>query len=282
MAYGLALANTDKDIKDRINAQTLNVIGRGETEAGRRKADRSPLTMTSADTTISMPPVTPETERRGGDSCPEICSPSHREAPICAAGVKKLRDDGWRVVCEVWQWSRPIDAVAERSGQVLAMESKTGLTKKLKHQIRWNLSADLLVAIVGTRPREEGLAWCREHKIGLWLVTENVVTELVQPQLQNPDNYHRKILLDALEQYERAGDTTPGGLPCQKGVGIAQWVQAAVDEYRADHQKATWKEIHANVPSHYRTHQNMYSALHSNGKRLAFRKRMKARRMEND
>ena len=32
--------------------------------------------MTSADTTISMPPATPETERRSGDSCPAICSAS--------------------------------------------------------------------------------------------------------------------------------------------------------------------------------------------------------------
>ena len=32
--------------------------------------------MTTADTTISMPPATPETEWRSGDSCPASCSPS--------------------------------------------------------------------------------------------------------------------------------------------------------------------------------------------------------------
>jgi len=41
--------------------------------------------MTSADTQIVMPPATPETEKRGGDSCPAICSGFrvyHEEAGI--------------------------------------------------------------------------------------------------------------------------------------------------------------------------------------------------------
>lgn len=211
------------------------------------------------------------------------CSPSHREAPICAAGVKKLRDDGWRVVCEVCQSYRAIDAVGERSGEVVIMEAKTRLTKKLKHQLQHaDLSADYAIAIIGGRARQSGVEWCKEKKIGLWVVNDGVVTEILAPQKLTPLDWMRKQLVDAVNQYERLGDITPGGLPNQKGVGTAQWVQAAVDEYKAAHPKATWKEIHANVPSHYRTHQNMYSALRSNAERLAFRKRMKARRMEND
>lgn len=204
-----------------------------------------------------------------------MASAVHREAPICAAGVKKLRDEGWRVVCEVGQDFRAIDAVGERAGEVVIMEAKTRLTKRLKQQLQHaNLSADYAIAIIGGRARQSGVDWCRENKIGLWVVNDGMVTEILAPQKLTPLEWMRKKLVDAVKRYDQF--ITPGGLPNQKGVGMAQWVQAAVDAYKAAHPKATWKEIHANVPSHYRTHQNMYSALRSNAARLAFRKRMKA------
>lgn len=176
---------------------------------------------------------------------------------------------------------RPIDAVATRGGKVLVLEAKVGLTKKLRQQIWFGAyGADYAIAAVKSRPRAEGIEWCQKAKIGLWLVRDGVVEELIAP-VQHDDVHgtYRERLTQAVEMMHE--QQTPGGMPCLAGEGAAQDVQRRVHEYRASHPKATWREIHANVPSHYRTAPNMYSALRSNQERLAFRVRMKARRLAN-
>lgn len=201
-----------------------------------------------------------------------------REAPICAAAVAKLRTDGWRVACEVSLWSSPIDAVGVKEDQVIALESKVGFTKGLMRQLSRIYEADYVVGVVGRNPRGTSLMWCRERGIGLWLVSSGVVSELVIPKPQSPLEHHRKLLLERTIKFSEVHDETVGGVPCQKGIGVAQFVQKAVDDYRRDHPEATWKEIHAAVPSHYRTAKNMYSALRSNAERLSWRERVKAQK----
>lgn len=204
--------------------------------------------------------------------------PGLPEAAICAAAVAKLRAEGWRVACEVSHFYRPIDAVGVKDGKVLVLEAKTGLTKKLKYQLRFGIyGADYALAVVRSKPRQEGLEWCRQARVGLWVVRDGVIEELVAPVAHaEVDAYNRERLINAAMETD---EQVAGGLPCLAGVGEAQDVQRRVDEYRAAHPDATWKEIHANVPSHYRTAGNMYSALRSNRERLAFRARMKAARV---
>lgn len=198
-----------------------------------------------------------------------------REAPICAAVVAKLRREGWKVACEieVFDFRDKADAVAIREEQLMIVECKTGLNQGLRRQAyRRQLAADFVLAVVGTMPRADGIEWCKREGVGLWVVSSDNVAEILEYQPQNANKHYREIMIERMQQ---ADESVVGGVPHLLGVGAAQDVQRRVDEYRVANPKATWKEIHANVPSHYATSGNMYSALRSNAERLAYRKRVK-------
>ena len=196
-----------------------------------------------------------------------------REAPICATAVAKLRADGWNLACEVLLNARAIDAAGVRDGKVIALEAKVCLNQKLRHQLNLRRRvADFVLAVVGNRPHVDGINWCRNRRVGLWLVNDGEVTELVAYYQQKPNTSHRNNLLERIKRWDQS---VSGGLPNLKGVGIAQDVQRRVDEYRMAHPTATWKEIFANVPCHYNSYKNLYSSLRSNAERLAMRARQR-------
>jgi hypothetical protein len=198
-----------------------------------------------------------------------------QEAPICAAAVAKLRSGGWKVACEieVFDFRDKADAVALCDDNLMIVEAKVSLNQSLRRQAyRRQLAADLVLAVVGTMPRMSGLEWCKREGIGLWVVTDEGVREVAECRQQNANAHYRKLMIERLNN---ADETVVGGVPHLKGIGVAQDCQRRVDEYRAEHPKATWKEIFANVPSHYATAPNMYSALRSNAERLAWRARQK-------
>jgi hypothetical protein len=196
-----------------------------------------------------------------------------REAPICTTAVAKLRADGWSLACEVLLNARAIDAAGLRNGKVIALEAKVWFNQKLRRQLylRRRL-ADFVLAVVGTRPRAEAISWCIKQRVGLWLVNNGEVTELVAYHQQKPNKLHRQNLLDRIKRWDQS---VSGGLPNLRGVGIAQDVQRRVDEYRMTHPTATWKEIFANVPCHYNNYKNLYSSLRSNAERLTMRARQR-------
>lgn len=197
------------------------------------------------------------------------------EAPICAKAVARLRSKGWRVGCEIRTDNRPIDAAAILNGKVLALEAKISLNEKLRHQLkRLTIRADYVLGVVGSPPRKEGINWCVKHKIGLWIVTDGPIIELVPYRQLTPKNNYRNDMIRRLERWD---ETIVGGVPNRLGIGVAQDVQRRVDAYRAANPGATWKEIYSNVPSHYDSYKNMYSSLRSNAERLAWRKRVLAR-----
>jgi hypothetical protein len=196
-----------------------------------------------------------------------------REAPICATAVAKLRADGWNLACEVLLNARAIDAAGVRDGKVIALEAKVCLNQKLRHQLYLRRRvADFVLAVVGKRPHVDGINWCRNRRVGLWLVNDGEVTELVAYFQQKPNTSHRNNLLERIKRWDQS---VSGGLPNLRGVGIAQDVQRRVDEYRMTHPTATWKEIFANVPCHYNSYKNLYSSLRSNAERLAMRARQR-------
>jgi hypothetical protein len=197
------------------------------------------------------------------------------EAPICAKAVARLRSKGWRVGCEIRTDNRPIDAAAILNGKVLALEAKVSLNEKLRYQLkRLTIRADYVLGVVGSPPRTEGINWCVKHDIGLWIVTDGPIIELVPYRQLTPNNKYR---IDIIRRLERWDETIVGGVPNRLGIGVAQDVQRRVDEYRAANPNATWKEIYSSVPSHYDSYKNMYSSLRSNAERLAWRKRILAR-----
>jgi hypothetical protein len=201
------------------------------------------------------------------------------EAPICAKAVARLRSKGWRVGCEIRADNRPIDAAAILNGKVLGLEAKISLNKKLRHQLkRLTIRADYVLGVVGSPPRKEGINWCVKHRIGLWIVTDGPIIELITYRQLTPNNNYRNDMIRRLERWD---ETIVGGVPNRLGIGVAQDVQRRVDGYRAANPGATWKEIYSNVPSHYDSYKNMYSSLRSNAERLAWRKRVPGSHQEN-
>jgi hypothetical protein len=201
------------------------------------------------------------------------------EAPICAKAVARLRSKGWRVGCEIRTDNRPIDAAAVLNGKVLALEAKISLNEKLRHQLRrLTVRADYVLGVVGSQPRREGINWCVKNQIGLWIVTDGPIIELVPYRQLTPNNRYRNDIIKRLERWD---ETIVGGVPNRLGIGVAQDVQRRVDAYRAANPGATWKEIYSSVPSHYDSSKNMYSSLRSNAERLAWRKRVMGRAQEN-
>ena len=196
-----------------------------------------------------------------------------REAPICATAVAKLRADGWSLACEVLLNARAIDAAGLRDGKVIALEAKVWFNQKLRRQLylRRRL-ADFVLAVVGIRPPAEGIRWCINQRVGLWLVNDGEVTELVAFHQQKPNKLHRQNLIERIKRWDQS---VSGGLPNLRGVGIAQDLQRRVDEYRTTHPTATWKEIFDNVLCHYSNYKNLYSSLRSNVERLAMRARQR-------
>ena len=196
-----------------------------------------------------------------------------REAPICATAVAKLRADGWSLACEVLLNARAIDAAGLRDEKVIAVEAKIGLNQKLRRQLYLRRRvADFVLGVVGKNPRAEGISWCIKRRVGLWLVKDGEVTELVAIRQQKPNKYHRENLIERIKRWDQS---VSGGRPNLRGVGIAQDVQRRVDEYRMTHPTATWKEIFANVPCHYNNYKNLYDSLRSNAERLAMRARQR-------
>jgi hypothetical protein len=192
------------------------------------------------------------------------------EAPICAMAVARLRYKGWRVGCEIRTDNRPIDAAAVLNGKVLALEAKISLNEKLRQQLkRLTIRADYVLAVVRSPPRKEGINWCVKHKVGLWIVTNGPIIELVPCRQLTPNNNYRNDMIKRLERWD---ETIVGGVRNRLGIGVAQDVQRRVDKYRAANPNATWKEIYSSVPSHYDSYKNMYSSLRSNAERLALRK----------
>jgi hypothetical protein len=153
------------------------------------------------------------------------------------------------------------------------VEAKVSLNRKLRYQLnRARRIADYVLAVVGITPKDDGLRWCMKRKLGLWVVNGGEVIELLPYFQQKPMEHHRQNLLERINRWD---PTVSGGLPKLRGVGIAQDVQRRVDEYRAAHPSATWKEIFANVPCHYTNYKNLYSSLRSNAERLALRARQR-------
>jgi hypothetical protein len=133
------------------------------------------------------------------------------EAPICAKAVARLRYKGWQVGYEIRPDNRPIDAAAIVNGKILALEAKVSFNEKLRHQLkRLTIRADYVLAVVGSPPRQEGINWCVQHKIGLWIVTDGPIIGGREGQIGNRKvpNYVKEAGVNANRETETFAQVT--------------------------------------------------------------------------
>lgn len=162
---------------------------------------------------------------------------------------------------------RVIDLVGRNGSELIAVELKRCLTRSVIHQTYiCDLITDQRYAAVGTRPSQTGIALCRKQGIGLLSVRNGAVSVILNPRPSGfatgerdaiRQDWAKKInaVLDHAEPFGIAG------MPNRKGVGPAQECYNRVQEYLATNERASWRQIFANVRNHYVSPKSMCSAM---------------------
>ena len=157
---------------------------------------------------------------------------------------------GYTVYCEIPHNLRTVDIVAIKGDEIIAIELKVGYCGKVLQQAMINqLFANKSYAAITKRPKDKNVLQCQENNVGVLLVNGKAIS-MSEPESDSPkpDKYYRDKILASCKKHK---DNDLAGLPCQKGVGYAASVNAAVKEYRRLHPDASWIEIYHNVPNHY-------------------------------
>jgi hypothetical protein len=152
------------------------------------------------------------------------------------------------------QSNHPIDLVGRNGQEIITVELKVSLTKKLVHQAYMcDLITDRRYAAVSTKPKAKGISECERHGIGLLSVVDGKVNVILEPQEKFPATAWVRCKY-ATAIHKNLDVMTPngiGGVPCMKGVGPAQECFDRVQAYRAEHPNAKWSEIYRAVQNHY-------------------------------
>lgn len=190
-----------------------------------------------------------------------------------------LRRQGFQVFGEIELplFYRSIDVVARRDQDLVCIELKLNLTKKVIHQAA---PCQLVTerAYVGVHSRPRSLDQCRKVGLGVLRIHGAQVDVLLEPttkRFNRPSGPWVQRALDVCQAAQEAGYQGHGGVPCQAGIGPAIDVQAVIKAYRRRHPKATWREMYEAIPNHYASAGSMRSALDNNRQRRAIRERLK-------
>lgn len=195
-----------------------------------------------------------------------------KEVELAKPVADWMRERGYNVYAEIPCWSRCVDFVGLRNGDILCVELKRSLTTKRPTRGRHYTSPvlyqacscqiitpDVYVA-VATKPRSSSIDICKENGVGVLVVqSKDKVVEILSPHKRfEPLAYLQK---EVKTRCIAIGPSDDAGKPQQAGEGPAQDCQQRIDEYRKTHSKATWKEIYSNVPNHYCNVNSLYGAM---------------------
>lgn len=199
------------------------------------------------------------------------------EADMVDKVIPFLEAQGWEIRCEVYNLylGRNVDISGVRDGQVLLAEAKKGFTKSLRAQamglgFRCNAAYIVIPDHPGSVARAvEFVSLPAAQGVGILAVGAGI-REVVIPE----DHCRMGNLEKVAARILRYPKGVRGGEPNRRGVGPRQAVIKAVAAYRAEHPKATWKELFENVHNHYEKWQHMYSSLRLAEKRRQFEERL--------
>ena len=178
-------------------------------------------------------------------------NPRPRECDLSAPVTAWLRAQGF----EVWAEVRGVDLIGYRLADdtITTVELKRCLSHRLVEQARRPYYADLRFAACGGRPAPERVHECERASVGVLHVQGSAVRVLAIPpanRYARHDNFtrYRAKLVGVLGRLEPGG---LGGVPCRRGEGPRQRVRRALIAYLAEHPRASWFDLFANVPNHY-------------------------------
>jgi len=174
---------------------------------------------------------------------------------------KHFKERGFAVYAEVPCFGRGVDFVAVKEGHHIAVEMKLSFSAEVVRQAHGNKISfhESYVAFPVKKARfvhnedywklteaqQERVAYCRARNIGiLEVLPHGLVFCAMESKKEDP------YRVFDFSQYTESDDDE-AGLPCQKGVSAGYYELAAIKEYVRAHPKADWKEIYANVQTHY-------------------------------
>lgn len=195
-----------------------------------------------------------------------------REAELYPAVKTWLESQGLKVYPEVVVYYRPIDVLGVSDREIVGVEMKTSLTKKVLYQATsLCLTCERAYIAVGTKPRS--LEAAKGLGVGILSVLDGKVEVLLESALTiSPNKYNQESVREKCSKL--TGDGV-GGLPCLDGKGPAQDCKRRVDEYLKKHPKTPWKELYEKVPNHYANYRSMQGALTIGIKRRAYFKKLR-------
>ena len=191
----------------------------------------------------------------------------NNEAKLFPAIKRWAEERGFVVYAEV-PWPCASGAAFDMAGvrwdtrAVVIVELKVCFTEHLLYQCRLaTLIAGDVWAAVRSRPRPSSIEKARNAGIGVLRVVGDVCSALLEPAARPKRapvvQLYRDKLLARLERFGQGHREIVGGLPTLKGDGPAQQVYDAIQRYRAEHPKATWRAIFGVVPNHYQDHKSL-------------------------
>ena len=191
-----------------------------------------------------------------------------------------LQAQGFQVFGEIPIMHSPVDLVASKGNELVCIELKLNLTKKV---IRQAAPLHLVSArtYVGVHSRPRSLDQCRKLGLGVLRIHGAQVDVLLEPAPRFlPSGPWVERALKTCRAAQEAGYQGLGGVPCQAGIGPAIDVEAIIKSYRRKHPKATWRELYEKIPNHYASAASMRSALDSNRQRRFIREHLKAEKVK--
>jgi hypothetical protein len=201
--------------------------------------------------------------------------PTHivvKEADLYPIIKKSFKNDGYAVYAEVASMYRGVDMVAAKGDEHIAIELKLAFNWHLLRQATWNASHFDKVYVAypvkkavlfhvddvywslreSTRERYD---YCVKWGVGIMQVLPSgLIYEALEPKQQKP---FRKL---DLQHYVDADDDV-GGVPYQKGVSEGYHELESIKKYVIANPTASWREIFANVPTHYASHTSLASSM---------------------
>lgn len=183
-----------------------------------------------------------------------------KEVELAKPVAEWMREQGYTVYAEVPWFSRCIDFVGVKNAEILCIELKTTLSRHVLCQATiCQLITEQAYVGIGTQPRKGSIELCKKYGLGILSVKDGQVTRVVEPFVKiKPSAFYAGRMI---KKCKLLLPSDAAGKPFQAGCGPAQDCFRRVKEYRAEHPKATWKEIYSNVPNHYCNHSSMAGAM---------------------
>lgn len=182
-----------------------------------------------------------------------------------------FKERGYVVYAEVAHYLRGIDLVAISETEHIAVELKLRFNYDVVRQASWNRVSfnKSYICFFTNKPKffhdyhfdkltkMQQELYCRLENEGIGILEvlpSGTIFEALKPKEQNP---HKRI--DFTHHKESEDDL--GGLPCQKGVSAGYYELECIKDYVRKYPNATWREIYANVHTHYSNHNSLAGAM---------------------